>query len=260
MVPKACARRSRAASSRGIEDGRCPTATWRISPWSPPRASMDSVLALVDLTARRRAAHPRVRSIDPSRSLASLRFDGAAGAAARRGRQRLGAGGAAARSRRGADGVRAARRRHSAPSRSRASTALSRYAFGRPIASFQAIKHRLADLYVEIELARSNAYYGAWALSNDSPELAAGRLRRARQRQRRLRAGEPGDDPAARRRRLHVGVRLPPLLSPRQVARRRARQRRSVARAAHPAAWSAQSRCPAGQMPVESAIGVVTQS
>lgn len=49
---------------------------------------------------------------------------------------------------------------------------LGRYAFGRPIASFQAIKHRLADLYVEIELARSNAYYGAWALSHDNAELA----------------------------------------------------------------------------------------
>ena len=27
------------------------------------------------------------------------------------------------------------------------------------------------DLYVEIELARSNCYYGAWALENDAPEL-----------------------------------------------------------------------------------------
>lgn len=48
---------------------------------------------------------------------------------------------------------------------------LGRYAFGRPIASFQALKHRMADLYVEIELARSNSYYGAWALENDAPEL-----------------------------------------------------------------------------------------
>jgi alkylation response protein AidB-like acyl-CoA dehydrogenase len=48
---------------------------------------------------------------------------------------------------------------------------LGRYAFGRPIASFQAIKHRLADLWCEIELARSNSYYGAWALSNEAPEL-----------------------------------------------------------------------------------------
>lgn len=49
---------------------------------------------------------------------------------------------------------------------------LGRYAFGRSVASFQAVKHRLADLYVEIELARSNCYYGAWALENDAPELA----------------------------------------------------------------------------------------
>jgi alkylation response protein AidB-like acyl-CoA dehydrogenase len=48
---------------------------------------------------------------------------------------------------------------------------LDRYAFGRPIASFQAIKHRLADLWCEIELARSNCYYAAWALANDAPEL-----------------------------------------------------------------------------------------
>jgi len=48
---------------------------------------------------------------------------------------------------------------------------LGRYAFGRPIASFQALKHRLADLWCEIQLTRSNCYYGAWALSNDAPEL-----------------------------------------------------------------------------------------
>ena len=49
--------------------------------------------------------------------------------------------------------------------------ALERYAFGRPIGSFQAIKHKLADVYVATELARSNAYYGAWALSKNAPEL-----------------------------------------------------------------------------------------
>ncbi len=46
--------------------------------------------------------------------------------------------------------------------------AKERYAFGRSIASFQAIKHKLADMYVAIELARSNAYYGAWALENEA--------------------------------------------------------------------------------------------
>jgi alkylation response protein AidB-like acyl-CoA dehydrogenase len=49
--------------------------------------------------------------------------------------------------------------------------ALERYAFGRPIGSFQAIKHKLADVYVATELARSNAYYGAWALAHGAAEL-----------------------------------------------------------------------------------------
>lgn len=49
--------------------------------------------------------------------------------------------------------------------------AKQRYAFGRPIGSFQAIKHKLADVYIANELARSNAYYGAWALSRGAPEL-----------------------------------------------------------------------------------------
>lgn len=49
--------------------------------------------------------------------------------------------------------------------------ALERYAFGRPIGSFQAIKHKLADMYVALELARSNAYYGAWALGADATDL-----------------------------------------------------------------------------------------
>lgn len=49
--------------------------------------------------------------------------------------------------------------------------ALDRMAFGRPIGSFQAVKHLLADMYVSATLARSNAYYGAWALSTGSSEL-----------------------------------------------------------------------------------------
>jgi alkylation response protein AidB-like acyl-CoA dehydrogenase len=44
-------------------------------------------------------------------------------------------------------------------------------AFGRPIASFQAIKHMLADMYVSMTLARSNCYYAAWALSTEAAEL-----------------------------------------------------------------------------------------
>jgi len=51
--------------------------------------------------------------------------------------------------------------------------AKSRYAFGRPIAALQALKHKLADIYVATELARSNAYFGAWALEANAPELPA---------------------------------------------------------------------------------------
>ncbi len=50
--------------------------------------------------------------------------------------------------------------------------ALERIAFGRPIGSFQAIKHMLADMYVTLTLGRSNAYYGAWALSTGAAQLA----------------------------------------------------------------------------------------
>ena len=49
--------------------------------------------------------------------------------------------------------------------------ALDRYAFGRPIGGYQAIKHKLADVYVKNEIARSNAYYGAWALNARAAEL-----------------------------------------------------------------------------------------
>jgi acyl-CoA dehydrogenase len=50
--------------------------------------------------------------------------------------------------------------------------ALERHAFGRQIGSYQAMKHKMADMYIKNVLARSNSYYGAWALSTDAPELA----------------------------------------------------------------------------------------
>jgi len=49
--------------------------------------------------------------------------------------------------------------------------AKERWAFGRPIGSNQAIKHMLADMYVSVTLARSNAYFGAWALSTGADAL-----------------------------------------------------------------------------------------
>lgn len=47
----------------------------------------------------------------------------------------------------------------------------NRFAFGRQVASFQAIKHKFADMYIALELARSNAFYGAWALATNATEL-----------------------------------------------------------------------------------------
>lgn len=49
--------------------------------------------------------------------------------------------------------------------------AKERFAFGRPIGSFQGIKHKLADMYIQVEMARSNAYYGAWAVHTNAAEL-----------------------------------------------------------------------------------------
>ena len=49
--------------------------------------------------------------------------------------------------------------------------AKERSAFGRPIGSFQAIKHKLADVYVAVELARSNAFHACWALEAGAAAL-----------------------------------------------------------------------------------------
>jgi alkylation response protein AidB-like acyl-CoA dehydrogenase len=126
-------------------------------------------LALVDLHGPGVAREP-LRSIDPSRKAARLRFDGAAAEA-------LGAPGEGAllaeRLLDRAAVIGAFEQLGGAERALEATKAftLGRYAFGRPIASFQALKHRLADLWVEIELARSNAWFGAWALASGAPDL-----------------------------------------------------------------------------------------
>jgi len=48
-----------------------------------------------------------------------------------------------------------------------------RVQFGRPIGSFQAIKHKCADMLLEVESAKSAAYYAAWAAAEESAELPA---------------------------------------------------------------------------------------
>ena len=46
-----------------------------------------------------------------------------------------------------------------------------RHAFGRPIGSYQAVKHALVDVYVEVEQLRSLVWWGAWAADNAPDEL-----------------------------------------------------------------------------------------
>jgi alkylation response protein AidB-like acyl-CoA dehydrogenase len=48
-----------------------------------------------------------------------------------------------------------------------------RMQFGRPIAGFQAIKHKAADMLMDVELAKSAAYYAAAAIDEADPDLPA---------------------------------------------------------------------------------------
>ena len=133
------------------------------------RAGSGSSWTLVDLTGPGVERTP-VQTLDPTRSHAEVRFDGAPA-------KLLGAQGAgwelkdrlfdraavlfAMEQVGGADACLAMA----------VDYAKGRYAFGRPIGSFQAVKHKLADMYIKNELARANSYYGAWALSTDAPQL-----------------------------------------------------------------------------------------
>jgi len=51
--------------------------------------------------------------------------------------------------------------------------AKDRVQFGQPIGSFQAIKHRCADMVVDVEGMRSATWYAAWALSAGDPDASA---------------------------------------------------------------------------------------
>ena len=76
-----------------------------------------------------------------------------------------------------------------------------RQAFGRPIGSYQGVKHRAADMLVDVENSKSITYYAAWALDEGVAGGAAGGEHGQGLRLRRL--------PAGRRRagiQLHGGI------------------------------------------------------
>jgi acyl-CoA dehydrogenase len=112
-----------------------------------------------------------LESIDPTRSLAELTFNGAPA-------ELLGADGdGAANTEKILDRAAVLLAFEQIGSAERAfditkEYTLGRYAFGRPIAAVQAIKQRRADRYTKIVLATSNAYFGAWALENGADELS----------------------------------------------------------------------------------------
>ncbi len=128
-----------------------------------------SSLVLVDLKGPGVTVTP-LESFDPSRPLYRVDFDGAAG-------ERLGEAG------KGGEiastvldraavliGYEQIGGAEAALELTKAHT-MGRFAFGRPVASFQALKHRMADVYCKIQVAISNGYFAAWALGEDNDEV-----------------------------------------------------------------------------------------
>ena len=122
------------------------------------------VLRLVDLTDRR---PPREPAMDLTRPLGWLAVEDGDG-------ERIG----------GADDVRdlldRAAAGHAAEMLGAADRALTmaveyakeREQFGQPIGSFQAVKHRCADMLVDVEGMRSAVYYAAWSIGADHPDAS----------------------------------------------------------------------------------------
>jgi alkylation response protein AidB-like acyl-CoA dehydrogenase len=132
------------------------------------RSGRDTVLCLVEPHASGLTIEP-LDSVDPSRPHARITFDGAVA-------EPLGEGQGWNTVERLLDGAAVLLAFEQIGGAERAlemarDYAVERHAFGRPIGSYQAIKHKLADVWIANEIARSNAYFGAWALANEAPEL-----------------------------------------------------------------------------------------
>ena len=127
-------------------------------------------LAVVHGDARGLAARP-LEPLDLTRKLADLEFDGVRA-------EILGApGGSGAALERTLDQARVALALEAAAGAEQCLQSAVEYAkhriqFGRPIGSFQAIKHTCAELLIEVESAKSAAYWASWVASGGSGELS----------------------------------------------------------------------------------------
>ena len=113
-----------------------------------------------------------LKTMDPTRKLARLEFDGVAATL-------LGeAGGAAAPFRRtmAEAAICLANEMAGGAERLREDAlayAMMRMQFGRPIASFQSMKHKAADMLLDVELTKSAAYFAAAALDDGDEDVLA---------------------------------------------------------------------------------------
>ena len=108
--------------------------------------------------------------------------------------------------------------------------AKTRVQFGKPIGSFQAVKHKCVDMMVAVENARSLTYYACWTVDTKGAEAAD---RGPDGESVRLGHGEErhlGSNPGPRRHRLHLGARHAPVPSPRAGRRSKLRQRPGASR------------------------------
>ncbi|MFF0814693.1 acyl-CoA dehydrogenase family protein [Rhodococcus sp. NPDC003318] len=134
-------------------------------------ADVDGAVALFEVDpAQPGVTRRRVPTMDPTRSLAVVEFDGATG-------RLLTTDGTAALDRvREIACVALSAEQVGAAEQSLASTveySKSRVQFGRAIGSFQALKHRMADLYFLVETARSASYAAVAALAEGSATAAS---------------------------------------------------------------------------------------